>query len=443
MHKLQYLMILFLLFYSTLLALEPIPLEKNEEYKKAFQEYKNNNYKETFTILDTLVKQYPQNEKVNYYYARSAYELKNYETAFIIYDKILINNPMNHRVRLEYARTLLMLKSYENAKLEFEKVLSSPIPPQVRTNVEKFLQIIKDKQKKFFINNVALFSLGWDDNLDNATYEYNNNLIDGLTNSNTEKKKDYSFKNILISNIVIPSQSNKKLAWENTILSYMQEQKKYHQNDVFLLSLNSGLGYLGKNYKNSTSLLYDNIWVGGDKSFYTYGIKNSFQYQIDQKKKLTLTTAYKKKKNIKQTDQDKNSNTKNLTLEYNLLLDNKDKLSFFSDIEITRKESGTRTDISKNSFTYKVSYEKKFWDSYTYNISYEFEDSNYKIASINGTETLPKRKDDQHAAKIKITKTLNKKQNVSLELARIDNSSNNNIYSYKKNKVNLNYMVLF
>jgi hypothetical protein len=438
--------VLFLFFFflqAIGFAQEKNLLATNLEYKNGITLYKSKNYKESFVIFDRLIKQYPTDEKINFYYARSAFELQNYETAFIIFDRILINNPLNHRARLEYARTLFMLKQYDNAKLEFEKVLNSPIPVQVRKNVEKFLTLIEKKKKRFFINNVAIFGLNWDNNIDNATYEYNNNLINGLTNSNTQKKKDYSFKNILLSNIVAPSQSNQKLAWDSTIVSYMQEQKQYHANDIYLLSIASGLSYLENQFKNTTSALYDVIWVGGDKSFYNYGVKNTYQYKIDNKQMASCSLSYKKKKYVSGADQDKDSNTKSIGLEYSLLLDNKGKLTFATNTDIVRKEKGTRTDVSKDSHSFKIGYEKPFLETYTYNLSYKFEDSDYTIASVNGSNPLPKREDDQHTLSVKVTHKIDKKQNVSCELSRIDNRSNNNIYSYKKNKVGMNYMVLF
>ena len=441
MRKIKYILITFLFFQVTVFAVENNLSENNTQYKNAIEQFKAKNYTDAFSLFGALVKEYPQDEKVNFYYARSAYELKNYETAFMAYDKILINNPMNHRARLEYARTLLMLESYENAKIEFEKVLSSPIPKQVRTNVEKFLKIIENKQKKYIMTNIAIFGFGWDNNVDNATYEYNNNLINGLTNSNTDKKKDYSFKSIFINNLTVPFKSYQNLAWDNTILAYIQKQ--YNANDLFLISIASGITSVGKNYKNTTSLLFDAIWLDGDKSIYLYGIKNSLKYKIDNDQNIGIDISYKKKKYFKQSDQAKNSNSKKLYIDYSLLLDKNSKVINSIGAEIVRKEQGTRTDISKNVYTYKISYEQKFLDTYSYNLSYNFNSSYYQIPSVAGFTTLPKRKDKEYILKLKVTKNIGKTQKVYIEFANTNHISNNNIYSYDKNKINLNYMIVF
>jgi len=62
---------------------------------------------------------------------------------------------------------------------------------------------------------------------------------------------------------------------------------------------------------------------------------------------------------------------------------------------------------------------------------------------VAGFTTLPKRKDKEYILKLKVTKNIGKTQKVYIEFANTNHISNNNIYSYDKNKINLNYMIVF
>jgi tetratricopeptide (TPR) repeat protein len=414
-------------------------IEAKNNYNTALEYFKQKDYKKALALFDKLVDKYPENEKINFYYGRSAFELKNYEFAFSAYDRILISNPTNHRVRLEYARTLFMMKSYKEAKKEFEAVLASPIPKVVRSNIEKFIQAIEDKEKNYILNKVAIFGFGWDDNINNNTDEHVNNIIPSL-NNNVNKISDSNFKAILVGNLIVPNKTNNHISWESTGIAYMQEQRHYHDNDIFLISLTSGIGYTNQKYKNLTSVTYDHIWVGGDQTLYIYGLAHSIKYNIYKKHLLAINIKYKKKKWIQQTNRDKNSNIKELSLNYTLPIENtKDKVDFFTSYIAERKKNGTRVDVSKDTKKYKVSYSKNLFETYDINFAYQFEKNIYKEEST----LAPKRDDDTRTATLGVTKKLDKTKTIAVEYNNIDNKSNNNTYTYKKQSVNLNYTLLF
>lgn len=418
-------------------------VEKNPEYIQAIKQFQQKKYTNALSRFGRLLDQYPANEKINYYYARSAFELKNYEFAFAAYDRILINNPMNHRARLEYARTLFMMESYDQALEEFEKVLTSPIPAQVRKNVESFLKILRDKKKGYKFSGAAIVSLGWNDNLGNATDEYTNNLITTFTN-NTTKKKDFHLNAIVATNILKPLE-NKNLAWTTNAVIYTQKQDKYDNDDISLISLSTGIVHIDKNKKNTLSVLYDHIWLNRDNLMYYYGIGNNFQYRFNQQNALEFDLKYKKKKMAKKVDSTKQSHSIELGLKYLKTFEDKSLLSFSTSFNKERKEHGTRTDISQDIVKYGVAYKKPLKNDYTLDLSYQLEEKNYKIASISPITLtpFPKREDDKHTTTIKLTKKLSKTQSVSADYSYTKNRSNNNLFSYENNAANINYMILF
>ncbi len=414
--------------------------EATIKYSQGLTSFNQQNYEKSFEIFDKLVEQYPEHELINYYYGRSAFELKKYDFALTAYDRILISNPSNHRVRLEYARTLFLMQSYKEAKKEFEMVLTSPIPLSVRSNVEKFLKMIEQKEQNYILNRVVIVGLGWDNNVNNNTYESYTDILGGLRlNNNTDKKSDSDFKTILVGNLIVPSKANDKLSWETTGVAYLKELNHYHDNDILLLSLESGIGYTNQKYKNLTSFTYDHVWLGHDQTLYIYGITNSLKYNIYANHLVTFDIKYKKKKMIQSIDSERSSNIKEVAIKYLLPFDNKDKLNIFTSYAAERKEHGTRIDVSKDTNKYKISYTKTIFPTYDVTLGYQIEKNRYQDV---GT-LVPKRNDDTRNITLGIVKKLDDTKSIMVEFTDIENDSNINLYTYKKRSANINYAFAF
>ena len=415
---------------------------KTQEYQSALKLFQQKNYEKALVILESLVNKYPQNEKISFYYARSAFELKKYEFAFAAYDRILILNPTNHRARLELARTLFMMKSYKESKKEFETVLIAPIPVVVRQNVEKFLEAIETKEKNYIFNKVAIFGFGWDDNINNNTYEKYSEVGGREFNNDTDKISDTNFKAILVANLIVPNKSHSQFSWESTVIGYMQEQNHHHDNDIALTSFSSGMGYAAQKFKNLFSFNYDHIWVGGDQTLRIYGITNTIKYNTYKKQLLTMNLKYKKKQWIKEEDSSKDSNIKELSLNYTLPIEKtKDSVEFFTSYIIERlKKDVPDTNVDKNTKKYKLKYSKDLFKTYNVSVGYQLEKNDYKVttASVN-----LKRKDDTKTAILGISTKVNKSDTVAIEYNNIENKSNINVYTYKRKSVNLNYTLVF
>ena len=256
MIKKTFLAIYFTLFSSVIIEAKNLPenqvvnVRSTMDYKIAFNTFKLKNYKKSFKLFEILSDKYPLNEYIDFYYGRSAFELKKYELAFSAFDRVLILNEQNHRARLEYARTLYLMKGYKESKAEFQKVLMTPIPTQVRKTVEKFIKMIDDKQSGYVLNKVAIFGFGWSDNVENTANEY---LALSQLQSK-DKKDDFSFKAIVVANLIVPFKYNKEsLTSESTAVLFLQEQDTVKSSNIFVTSLSTGIGYIKDGYKSLTS----------------------------------------------------------------------------------------------------------------------------------------------------------------------------------------------
>lgn len=409
---------------------------QSKSYIDAYTLFQLNKYDESFRAFDRLVEKHPDNATVNFYYARSAFELKNYELAYTIYDRLLIDEPTNAMIRVEYARTLFMMKSFNESKKEFEKVLASPIPVNVRQNIEKFIKAIDENQKDYIFNRVAIFGFGFDDNIGTNSGD---STWAGVPLSNNDEKSGIHFKTIVLGSLMMPFKTNEKFVWESTGIGYIKEEYQEHGSDVWLASLSSGISYNTKNYKNLTSVIYDRVSVESDSYAFYYGIKNSQKFKLG-KNTLGLDLSFKKKKMFNNTTD--NSNIKEAVVSYSIPFDtqklNLDLMTSFAKED--PKNSAASPSVKKNTRKHKVSLKKEFSQDLSGTVGFQKEYGYYKKPFF-GTF---KRDDKIDTISLKIDKKLDKTKALSFEINKIkSNSTIGNLYSYDKKTFNVNYMVIF
>jgi hypothetical protein len=420
-------------------AQDEINIRKSPSYQTALKAFKSGDFKESFKLFGELSSQHSGNEHVEFYYGRSAFELKKYELAFSAFDRVLIANENNHRARLELARTLFLMKAYKQSKVEFERVLLAPIPKTVRTQINKFVKMIGDKESGYVLNKVAIFGLGWSDNVENTANPY----LAGATLNSPDKKEDFSFRAIVVGNLIAPFKNNSRLTSESTAVLFLQEQDTVKTSNLFVTSLSSGLGYAYGNFKHLTSLTYDYIWIDGKRNMSFYGLSYNMKTKIKRTDMLSLDFKIKNKNMVKSTDSIKDSRIYELGLSYKMPIE-KDSITLSTNFTKELKDGGTQLDINKEVNKYKVSYDKKLFANYTTVLDYQYEVDKYEdMSAFNGSTLNEKRKDIIHNITLKVSRKLDKKSTVGIELSHIKNDTNHDAYSYEKKNALVNYTILF
>lgn len=416
-------------------------IQNSNEFKVALDYFNKKDYQKSFKLFEKLLDKHPSNTLIEFYYGRSAFEIKNYEYAFTSYDRILINEPQNHRVRAELARTLMMIESYNEAKKEFNKILLSPIPVNVRKNIEKMLKIIESKEKKYIFNKVAILGFGWDDNINNGAGDQ----LDGIPTDSTSEKEDENFHAILVGNFIMPSKSHPNYAYEATAIGYFQEQSKYKESNIQLFSLSMGLAYMNKDLKNLTSITYDHIIYGGSQLLRNYTLGNNIKYKLDKSNTISFDVKLKKKNFIKLEDKDKNAKIQEFGFDYTLnLADTKSKFILGTTYSTERKTQGTRVDVDKDINKYKFSYNQGFFDDFDITLGVDQELTHHlDKENVLNTGVQLHRKTDKLTLSTKLNYKLNSTQSVDIEYKNIDTNSNIKMYDYRKQSVNLNYTIIF
>ncbi|WP_020406139.1 tetratricopeptide repeat protein [Hahella ganghwensis] len=129
----------------------------------------------------------------DFYFGLSALESGHYPEAQFAFERLVAQYPDQDRFRLEYARTLFLLEQYAAAREEFQNVLANQPPVAVKTNINRFLDVIEERENE----NTQQFSGyvdlggGFDSNINNATNERFIGLFE-LPDSALESESGYA-----------------------------------------------------------------------------------------------------------------------------------------------------------------------------------------------------------------------------------------------------------
>lgn len=108
-----------------------------------------------YDIYSKLVREQPENEKINFAYGMVCMSLNEYGRAQLAFERIVQEiNPNNDRARIELANAYLASRQYDQARRQYEDVLARnpQAPDQLRQNIERGLQLAKQGAKKWYFS---------------------------------------------------------------------------------------------------------------------------------------------------------------------------------------------------------------------------------------------------------------------------------------------------
>lgn len=411
---------------------------QNQTFKQALEYFNIQQYDSAYVVFNTLTHNNLNNKKLNFYLGRSAYEIKKYNQAYAAYQRILINDEQNHRVRLEMARVLYDMKLYGEALVEFERVLIHPIPDVVRKRIEFMMSQIKELKKGYKLSKTILFAIGNSDNINSNTHEAFTTYGSINLENDTNQIEDTYHKFIVALNFLYPFK-NTTYTFENSTLFYMQSFIKNHSSDIALISLSNGISYNQKRYKLSFDLLTDKIWYGSNELYTTLGVSNSLSYILDKTLVLKSKIKYTNKSMSQSTESNKDANSYYINLQLIKALPNNSSIKLKSYYKEEEKIRGTRIDVNKDMYGISISYQKALITSLSTTLSYSYDENKYK----DDDPILVTRNDKSDTYTLGFIKQINKQNSISLIGTYINNKSNVELNSYKKNTIEILYTKSF
>lgn len=433
----KHLILVLLLLTGTLYAQEELKattVETSNEFILAQTHYKVGDYTRSYSAFKKLFFKYSDNVQVNYYLAMSATQLKLYDEATAAFERVLIVAPEYHRARLEYARVQFILGFKEEAKKEFLKVAQYPIPVNVRKNIEMYLEKIDgSKTDSTFI---ALgFGYMYDDNI-NSGVEYDSYNLPGFFNleiNGDEPQSSTAFLTSFQINHIHALDKNSPFSIKHTGTMFYKNQT---ENDLYNFSYYAytpTLYYNDVKNKSEYSLQVgiEKIYPGDRVDFTVYSISPKYRVLLNPDTVLSAFFKYNEFHYEEQVDKNKAYSKKVLggSLKY------KD-FEYILEFEKDDKDFGNRTDLNKNAVINTFLYQYNIEPSLFLNMKYQHKKTRYNDKDVFFDNN---RKDNTNVYSVGLTKIINKKDFLSLNYTKTNNSTNQEAYDYNKDAVFMNY----
>lgn len=417
-----------------------VEVYSSSNYNVALENFRNKKYKESYSLFNELFLNDMGNILINFYLGRSAYELTEYEMAISAYDRILILNPENTRVRLELAQTYMKMELFTQSIKEFEEVLKDEKTPSlVKKQIESKIRVMKDKQKKHFMDINLMAGIIYDSNI-NATSTvkafdiYNPIVGSNITiNNSAEEKSSTIFQTV--------SQFNHKYKYSdnyiitNSVTALLMKYKNHKEKDVHAISLSSTPTYIEGDYKISSTFNFDKVNLG-HKSYqnniylnpsYTRVVNNSLLYELGFK--LGKINFVKENERDAYVYEIQNS-LKHLTKDYGLF-------NIGVNIGREKEEESSSTNVDHKYYESYISNSYDFPNNYTLTTSL-----NYKISNYNDNDVFfqSKRKDKKSDISFTLQKTINNDLLFNLGSSYTNRDSNHVTSDYDKYTIKMNLL---
>ncbi|WP_428023598.1 tetratricopeptide repeat protein [Arcobacter sp.] len=384
-------------------------------------------------MFNKLFLEHTDNVQINYYLAMNAINLKLYDDATAAFERVLIKKPDFHRARLEYARVLLILGFKEEAKKEFLKVSMSPIPENVRINIQKYLEQIDNTSSSTFIS----LSLGmmYDDNI-NSGIDYDTYNLPGFGNfqvNGTPPQSSSSYIASFMINHLHSLNKNSKLFLKHTGYYFYKNQTVNDTYNFNFLSYKPTLYYNDSKNKAEYSLQLgiEDILPGDNLDFIAYSIMPAYKKIIDKDNSIDIFTQYKDIHYSKQEHKTRNYAKKGLGVSWDYK-----KLKYSLSYEKDSRDFGTRTDLNKKIITNSIAYNYDIQPSIILNTQFQYKQINYEDEDVLFTT---KRKDISRNFYLGLTKVIEKRDFVTFSYTNTNNNSNQKAYTYDRNILSVNY----
>jgi len=435
-------LIVCLMFISSLFAssLETF----KSDYNQALKLYNSGDFQTAYQQFYTLLEVAPENVEINFYLGRSSLELKRYDDAVSAFDRVLILNPSHVRTKLELARLYFEIQQYDTAQSLLDEVLQEQLPFSVQENVIALKSAIDQQKVKHTFGGALILAWDYDTNIGNDVGRgVTQNVLNIIDLPGNTKRKSAGLAQTLVLNHSYDMGEKGGFTWENAFLAYNKNLTQYSDKDLMLFSLSTGPSYTYDIYKISLQVGYDKVRLESDD--YMNISRASLNLKTILTPELMLDTDITQKRNLHtQSDNTTDSDATIYTMGVRYALNPQDPWIIAAYIsykdENERDKAATQYGVSLDEWSYRLEFSKEIFKDFRAAIGYTYKDTDYK--EFDALFNL-KRKDSEDYYTASLSYMLNKQSSLMLGYAYSDHTSNNALYTYKKNVTTLSYIYAF
>ena len=390
--------------------------------------YKNGNYIRAYEKFYNLHVKNKSNIQYSIFLAKTLYQLGEYRKAKDILLPIYIKNH-NDSAALYLAKIYFYEKNYAKSK----KIFSGIKDRRFKKEKTKFLNKIYKKTKKHTFSTYVGLGLTYDNNIKDITYApitiYNNTT----RYNDTKTKKDLFIDKMLYIQHKYKFSNIANTAWDDYLLLYDRSGLKYSSENIFYASLKSGPAFTYKGYLLKPQILLSDMYYESEHYKYSYGLGVSIFKNINTHLSINTKMSYEKNKYIQNNDKNLNSDNFLFLFNLNQKITTTDNLKYKFQYKNINSIGNGRYDVDRKTYLCGFRYFKRLTNNYRFGLAASYKRKNYK-----DTDPLfGNRNDSELIYEFRLSKRVKNSYNVSFTYRHIYNSSNINVYSYKKNTFNI------
>ncbi len=367
---------------------------------------------------------------IMFWYASCAAKAGELEAAVEKFKQMLEIDPGLHRVRLELATTYFLGGEYDLARDSLETVSEAGPPDAVKMNIERLIEAIDEKSRKYRFHARASQSITWDSNVSAGPDREIIGLPNGgsmtLDESDTEVDDWLTITNVS-GNVLYDMGDRGGLMWNTAGYFYQTLPFEHHNFDLTNIRLTSGPWWVTGNSVFKLPVGYARYIYGHDDLFDTFDFGPGFEYFPNRN--VSIRAAVSFVRDSYASDSRDGRDNKNWVFELNPSFYFNDRNDIIS-ISISSENLNAREDrYTYDAINLAVSYFRRFDRGMEFYVRYKYSDRNYEGPALLWDED---REDERHHLYAALSRDLCEYLFASLYVEGIDNDSNTGFYDTEK-----------
>lgn len=420
----------------------------DRELIKALNFYYNKQFSLALPIFRRIAEKY-ETQDLMYWIGRSASKTSDYKLAEEKLKKLLDSKPNLHQARLELALVYLNSGKYKAAKLELEQVRAANPPAHILDSIDRYMELIENKIKKFTWDLRFTQSYQYDDNITSGPAE--SRIEDSifaieLTDDKQKKQSSNNWLTDLNSDLIYDLGDSGSFLWNGGINLYYSHS--FSDSDFNYMNTNVFTGPMLAVSHNFFKLPvgFSLKQYGGDSLSNTFHIDPSMEHFFTNSfsLKVDYTYAIEDYSNDEYAEAGYDNSSHLISVIPNFILGNRrhnlsGKLTYEIHDADVEEQSYSAHHFSLSYFT-RLSYFKRFQSAPELLLFYEFMGKKYDgVLSMYSAD----RDDKRNTFVIVIGQNFLEKYFASLEFAYFNNSSNYDLCDFNKMTLTLTGGVKF
>lgn len=257
---------------------------------------KKGNYQQAYQVSQQLLTKYEGDSNFDVLYGIAAQETHHPDEAYFAFERVLMVKPRDYQARFELAKTHLDLREPQAAQQQLEILQKQPIDSNLRQQVDKYLTVAGNviAPPTWVTNGGITFDVGYDDNTNSAnTIDRINTIYGTATIDRLNQRQASYFQNLFITG-GFSKQFNAQHSWYGYASINDHNNYQAHAYDTTSLDLTTGYKYTKDKASITVPVQLQHFLL--DKSSYVtvYSIGSELNYELTPKLRPGVFAEYSK-----------------------------------------------------------------------------------------------------------------------------------------------------